>query len=61
MNESLRLQCNRLLASLLGEEHTEQWWDSPNKHFNGETPRKIFDSEPNLVYNYLLEHAEGHW
>lgn len=61
MSEVLRNRCNILLTALLGKEHAESWWDSPNKRFDGETPRKVFDSEPNRVYNYLMEFAGGAW
>lgn len=59
--ETLRKRCNDLVISFVGEKYADEWWDSPNKIFDGETPRKIFDSEPNRVYNYLLEFAEGAW
>lgn len=61
MSETLRNRCNVLLTALMGKEHIEEWWDSPNKRFDGETPRKVFDIEPNRVYNYLMEFEEGQW
>lgn len=61
MSEILRDRCNMLLTALMGKEYIEEWWDSPNKRFDGETPRKVFDSEPNRVYNYLMEFEEGAW
>lgn len=59
MNEPLLNRCNALLTALIGKDYVEQWWDSPNKRFDGQTPRKVFDYEPNQVYNYLLEYSEG--
>lgn len=61
MSESLRNRCNALVTALVGEKYADEWWDSPNKIFDGETPRKTFDSEPNLVYNYLMDMTEGGW
>lgn len=61
MSESLRNRCNALVTALVGKEYADEWWDSPNKRFDGETPRKIFDIEPNRVYNYLMEFTEGEW
>ena len=61
MNESLRKRCNALVTVIVGEDYVDHWWDSPNKIFDGETPRKTFDSEPNLVYNYLMDMMEGAW
>ena len=60
--EDLLWYCNDMLTYIFGsEEDVEPWWDSPNLAFEGETPRKIFDIEPNRVYNYLLEFKEGGW
>lgn len=60
--EDLLWYCNDMLTYIFGsEEDVEPWWDSPNSSFDGETPRKIFDIEPNRVYNYLLEFKEGGW
>ena len=61
MTVALRNRCNILLTVLIGKDYVEQWWDSPNKRFDGETPRKVFDTEPNLVYNYLMDMMEGAW
>jgi len=61
MSEALRNRCNTLVTALVGEKYVEEWWDSPNKIFDGETPRKTFDSEPNLVYSYLQDMKEGGW
>ena len=61
MSESLRMRCVELVISFVGEKYADEWWDSPNKIFDGETPRKTFDSEPNLVYNYLMDMSEGGW
>jgi hypothetical protein len=61
MSEILRNRCNTLLTAVVGKDYVDAWWDSPNKRFDGETPRKIFDIEPNRVYNYLMEFTEGAW
>jgi hypothetical protein len=61
MSEALRNRCNILVTALVGKKYVEEWWDSPSVIFDGETPRKTFDSEPNLVYNYLRDMTEGGW
>jgi hypothetical protein len=61
MSEPIRNRCNVLLTALIGKEYVAQWWDSPNKRFDGETPNKVFETEPNRVYNYLMEFVEGAW
>lgn len=50
--------CDKLLASMLGSwELAEQWWNSPNKAFNGEHPIDVFETDKRKVVNYLFHHA----
>jgi hypothetical protein len=50
-----------LLKGMLGEKYAQEWWLTPNKAFDGEIPKIVFESEPNKVYQYLISCAEGEW
>lgn len=51
---------NRILLSLLGNENlVDQWWNSPNRHWNQNTPFDIWISDPDSVYNYVLGQLNG--
>jgi hypothetical protein len=51
---------NRLVASLVGNDLSELWWDSPNKAFGNRTPRShMNDAEWELVRDYLIAYAYG--
>ena len=52
-----RQRCNWLLASLVGAKLVDQWWVSPNRHWNGQTPESIFQLDHDEVYDYLLYYA----
>ena len=55
----LQKQCDALLLSLLGSnELAEEWWESPNKGFDGQKP---IDVDLIEVRKYLLGHAFGGW
>jgi len=54
-------RCNMLLKGMLGEKYAQEWWLTPNKAFDGEIPKIVFESEPNKVYQYLISCAEGEW
>lgn len=51
--------CDRLLTALVGSKMTNQWWNSPNKAFDDETPKVVFETDPKRVYDYLAGHAYG--
>jgi hypothetical protein len=52
----VRDHCNKLLEALVGPSLVDQWWDSPNKGFDGAKPR---DVDVYHVQSYLLSHAYG--
>jgi hypothetical protein len=56
--EMIEGRCNALVIALVGKELSEKWWDSPNKFWNGKTPRSVFDHDYMDVYNYLMYHAD---
>ena len=58
--QKIRERCEYLLEGLVGHDKAEEWWDSPNKHWEGKTPREVFDgSEAMEVHDYLMNHAYG--
>ena len=60
MIEDLKLRCDLLLVSLVGEKLVEKWWQSYNKFFE-DTPANVFLSDPNRVYDYIIPHVDGYW
>jgi hypothetical protein len=47
---------NRMLMSLLGsDELVQRWWTSPNRAFDYQTPKQVFDTNPNRVVQYILD------
>jgi hypothetical protein len=53
--EKIRLQCDALLLSMLGNEALcESWWKGSNKGFDGKTPEEVFHNNPNQVISYLM-------
>lgn len=60
--EIVKQRCDALLNAMLGSsELVDNWWNSPNKAFNGETPDVVFVLEPMKVYRYLMMCSEGGW
>ena len=54
---------NRHLFGMLGStELVEQWWTSPNKHWNGETPLAVYDrGGQNEIFDYVISYSLGGW
>lgn len=49
---------NRLVVALVGEEHSDLWWNSPNKAFNDSPPLSYMnEAEWTKVRDYLMFHA----
>lgn len=58
--QKIRVKCEYLLESLIGHRHAEDWWDSPNKNWDGRTPQDVFDGPDAMeVYDYLMNSAYG--
>ena len=56
-NVVIRKDIDRMLLSLIGRvELVEQWWNSPNKSFDDQTPYSVYLSGEDgrlKVYNYV--------
>ena len=53
-------KCDVLLIAMLGTtELVDQWWKSPNKAFNNNTPEVAYYVEPKEVLSYLMRMSEG--
>ena len=50
-----------LLALLGSQELVDRWWSSSNGAFDGETPLKTLDSNPDAVVNYILAQLSGEY
>jgi hypothetical protein len=49
----IRKRCEFLLITLVGRKLAKQWWQSPNKAFEGKTPEERWEENPEDVYDYL--------
>lgn len=55
-------QLDSLLESLVGADLVENWWNSPNRHWQGHTPISIYESSDegkSEVENYILTYCFG--
>lgn len=64
MNEVIvKPMINRYLLAMIGVQSlVEDWWNIPNKNWNGKTPDEIYQSGPDgrlEVYRYVTMCAEG--
>ena len=55
--ENFRATCNTLVESMVGADHAETWWASPNQAFAGRTPEAQWLVGSDSVVNYLMHHA----
>jgi uncharacterized protein (DUF2384 family) len=46
---------------MVGENLADDWWQRPNKAFDGRTPDSVFEESPMKIYAYLVKSAEGEW
>ncbi len=53
----IRSRSESLVIALVGKDASDWWWNSPNKAFDGQTPKETFDKEPEVVYDYLMNNA----
>lgn len=58
--EQYLARCNVLLTVLMGTEK-DVWWTLPNHAFNLRTPAEVFDTDPQRVYDYLMNIKDGEW
>lgn len=56
---------NACLLGLVGSDRLVcDWWESPNKAFNGKKPYEVYLFEPDgqrRVAEYILGHCGGGW
>jgi hypothetical protein len=55
--EIMRKRSEVLVIALVGKALSEKWWNSHNKAFDM-TPEEKWKEEPEVVYNYLMFHAD---
>jgi hypothetical protein len=60
-NRVLRARSEALVIALVGKNLALDWWASANKAFEGQTPLEQFDRNPERVYSYLMQSADGQW
>ena len=46
-----------LVIGLVGIDLADDWWNSPNKAFNGRTPAGMWLEDFRQVHNYLMHHS----
>jgi hypothetical protein len=50
---SMKQECNRMIASLVGPILVDDWWNSKNRAFDDQTPTEKWIKNPEQVYRYL--------
>ena len=55
--QEFRNIANQLVTSMVGPNHLESWWLSPNQAFDGRTPEAQWQLGSDSVVNYLMHHA----
>lgn len=57
LNRDIRLEAiNNALDYLLGSSSLkEKWWNTKNKAFDLETPKKIYETDPSRVSEYIIK------
>jgi hypothetical protein len=43
-----------LVIAMVGKDHADQWWGTPNKAFDGRTPAGVWIEDYQKVYMYLM-------
>lgn len=56
----LRKRSEVLVIALVGKDMAPKWWDGENRAF-GMTPNEKWKENPEVVYGYLMSHADGQW
>jgi hypothetical protein len=57
----LRQRCDQILLAMLGGIAASAWWSTCNESFDGRTPEDCWTTDPDRVYQYLLEHTDYSW
>jgi hypothetical protein len=48
---------DHLVTRMVGEQHADAWWASPNRAFDHRTPEEQWKAGSDTVINYLMSHA----
>lgn len=48
-----------LVMSMVGENMADEWWKSPNKAFDMQTPDQVWVQDYERIFNYLMDAASG--
>ena len=55
-------EINQLIIEMTGDPaKANDWWNSPNKAFGGETPKNVWLKNPELVQVYVNQIFFGGW
>lgn len=57
----MRRRSEALVVALVGLKYADAWWTANNKAFELLTPNQAWNKDPNIVYNYLMSTAAGHY
>ena len=57
--DRVKRTCNVIVDALVGAEFSSEWWSSPNLAFRGKTPDEQWEISPDVVFDYLTNHAFG--
>lgn len=52
--ETLRKKSEALIIAMIGRAMSVGWWNKPSKAFSGNTPNEQWKTDPESVYNYLM-------
>jgi hypothetical protein len=55
--QEFRSVANNLVASMVGKDQVEAWWNSPNRAFDDLTPEQQWVNGSDQVVFYLMAHA----
>ena len=49
-----RARCTTMLQGMLGRELASEWWHTPNRVFENETPDQVWQRDYERVYRYVV-------
>lgn len=53
----IQQRCETLVVARVGLEKSFDWWLTPNRAFDMQTPEVAFYFDPQVVYKYLMDPA----
>lgn len=54
----MRRRCETYICSLVGADGAAAWWNTTNREFGGLTANQQWNSDPDVVYKYLLGYVD---